>query len=202
MVRIYHIRKRFAFTLIELIFAIVIIGISVISLPMMMQVTSKGIEANILQEAIFAASTQLMSATGGYWDERSMEDRNISSFSRVVKITTNANDCNDTTKRRPGHINQPFHRVCLNSTSVTGLDSSSDDTIDSLDDEVASGDIFDGTTTDSSGYKDTYTSVLSISRNGDIKMLTSTVSNSNGVITILRTQSANIGEIDYYKRIF
>jgi prepilin-type N-terminal cleavage/methylation domain-containing protein len=58
--RILH---RLAFTMIELIFAIVIIAISVMSLPMMTQVTSAGIERNLVQEAIFASVAEINLAT-------------------------------------------------------------------------------------------------------------------------------------------
>ena len=48
--------KKSAFTMIELIFAIVIIGISALSLPMMTQASSSGVAINIeTQEAIFKA---------------------------------------------------------------------------------------------------------------------------------------------------
>ena len=48
--------KRLAFTMIELIFAIVIIAITVVSLPMMTQVTASGASDNLeAQEAIFKA---------------------------------------------------------------------------------------------------------------------------------------------------
>jgi len=53
------------FTLIELIFAIVIIAISVVSLPTMVQVTSSGVGKNIeTQEAIFKAIVLTKSAVG------------------------------------------------------------------------------------------------------------------------------------------
>ncbi len=59
------VRFRRAFTLIELIFAIVIIAISVISLPMMTQVTSSGVAGNLeTQEAIFKAIVLTKSAVG------------------------------------------------------------------------------------------------------------------------------------------
>ncbi len=201
MVKVHYIRKRFAFTLIELIFAIVIIGISVLSLPMMIQVTSKGVESNIIQEAIYASSTLLMSATGGYWDERSMEDMSVSHISRVIDISSS---CDDTTKLKPGHINQPFHRRCLESNSFANLENATNDgLIDALEDEVESTNLFTTSTDGSSGYKDftdKYQSNLTIVRNNDIKTITVTVSNSTGTITVLRIQSANIGEIDYYKK--
>ena len=105
-------------------------------------------------------------------------------------------------------VSSPNYKLNIN---VSGLNT--DDTIDALDDEETSPsdailqDLVAGTTTnyeDSSGYKYTYTSDLNVTRNGNVnvKTLTVTVRNSNGIITILRTQSANIGEVDYYKRMF
>jgi len=192
---------RPAFTLIELIFAIVIIAISVVSLPIMTGVTQKGVEQNILQEAIFAASAQLMGITAAYWDERSMEDANLSDLSRVVDI---GGDCNATTRLRPGHIAQPFHRRCLDSNTTTGLDATGG-SFYSLDDAVAAADgtpaIFDNPNADAAGYKDTYTSSAAISRTNDIKKITVSVEDSSGnTITKLITYSANIGEPEYYKR--
>ncbi|MEA3330772.1 MAG: type II secretion system protein [Campylobacterota bacterium] len=205
MVRKTNYRTRFAFTMIELIFAIVVIAISVLSLPMMTQVTQRGIENNILQEAIFAASAELMGATAGYWDEVSMQDMSVSHLSRVIDIGT-SNDCNDTTKLKPGHINQPFHRRCLdeNSTASTNLDKNITAGIYSLDDTKQTDiDIFTDTDRELEGYKDTYTSDINVTRVGNIKTIIATIKSSDGdTVTVLKTQSANIGEIDYYKRTF
>lgn len=198
--------------MIELIFAIVIIAISVVSLPMMTQVTSKGIESNILQEAIFAASAELMGASSGYWDEKSMQDISVSSVSRVLDLDS-LNQCDNVTKLRPGHINQPFHRRCLDENATTPQNSATAivgiDVFD-LNDAAAlvtgTPAIFDNPNGEAEGYKDEYTSDLSISRTGNVKFLTLTVKNSTApikTITILRMQSANVGEIDYYsKRMF
>ncbi len=200
MVRRTNNRNKFAFTMIELIFAIVIIAISVISLPMVSQITQKGIESNILQEAIFAASTELMGATSGYWDERSMEDESLSSLSRVIDIS---GDCNGD-RLRSGHISQPFHRRCLDSNLITGLDNNSTINIYSLDDtKKTDKPIFTDSDKEAEGYKDTYTSSIDINRTNNVKIVTATIKSSSGdIITILKTQSANIGEIDYYKRMF
>lgn len=198
--------SRFAFTMVELIFAIVIIGIAVVSLPVMTQITSKGIESNILQEAIFAASAELMGASAGYWDANSMEDFNVSHLSRVIDLTGNC----DADRLRPGHIAQPFHRRCLESNSTTAANTP-DVTVVNLN-NAAHGDqdIFldtsgGGVTADASGYKDIYTSSIDVSSAADtnIKILTATIKKSSGdTITILRMQSANIGEIDYHKKRF
>ena len=194
--------QRYAFTMIELIFAIVIIGISVISLPMMMQVTSKGIESNILQEAIFSASAELMGASAGYWDERSMEDEANDMMSRVVDIS---GDC-DTNRLRPGHINQPFHRRCLDSTLATGLDSTTNGLIISLDDtKHTSEDIFMNISINSTGYKQTYKSIIDVARTNNIKFIQATITDSKSpanTLVVLKMQSANIGEVEFYKRRF
>ena len=211
MVRVsfnYH-RKRFAFTMIELIFAIVIIAIAVVSLPVMNQAIQKGTEEAIVQEAIFAASTELMGASAGYWDERSMEDESMSQFSRVINI---GGDCNTTTKLRPGHIAQSLHRRCLDSNLATGLDSTTNTNVYSLDDAEKTDDIFitngtSGGTPEASGYKNTYKYIIVVNRvaGSDIKDINVTITDDQtppNTLVILKIQSANIGEVDYYKRTF
>lgn len=197
--------RRFAFTMIELIFAIVIIGISVLSLPAVISVVNKGIEENIVQEAIFAASAELMSASTGYWDERSMEDMNQSELSRVIDINGGCNYTATSSRYRlkPGHILQPYHRRCLDSNSSTGLDASINSNIYSLDDAAYSNQsLFTDYTTEASGYKKEYNASLSVTRSGDIKTLTISVSDANSgeTLTVLKAQSANIGEVEFYKK--
>jgi len=196
---IYH-SKRFAFTMIELIFAIVIISIVVISLPVATSVTQNSTSSSLVQEAIFASSTELMDATVGYWDENSMQDISMSQFSRVINII---GDCNATTKLRPGHIAQSLHRRCLDTLTTTPRDASGGSVYD-LDD-VAHGwqNVFIGGTKGQYGYKQTYQSRLVVTRNQEIKTITSTIRDeNNNVVVSLKLESANIGEVDYYKRIF
>ena len=206
MVRTQKSRKKSAFTMIELIFAIVVIGISVLSLPMIIRATQKGIEENIVQEAIFAASSELIGATAGYWDENSMQDKNTSTLSRVIDLD---GDCNSE-RLRPGHIKQPKHRKCLESNSTTAHNLATnlvDINVSDLN-NAAHGDenIFTDTTTDAAGYKKAYQSNVAVNLSGsdsNVKLITATVKDSSGnPIVVLRTQSANIGEIDYYKRSF
>ena len=196
-----HHSKRFAFTMIELIFAIVIIAIAVVSLPIMTAATQKGVEENILQEAVYAASSQLMNILSAYWDENSMKDGNISLYSRVIDID---NDCNATTKLRPGHIAQPFHRRCLDELTVTPLNASGGNyySLKDAEHDLNNTDIFDYPNPDATGYKNTYTSIIKVFPNDhNTKKITITVNNSSGdTITKLITYSANIGEPQYYKR--
>ncbi len=199
---------RFAFTLIELIFAIVVMSIAVMTLPMMTQITSKGIEDNIVQEAIFAASAELTAATSYYWDLNSMHDNNVSRLERVIDI--GGVSC-DADRLRPGHINQPYHRRCLDS-SAPGLANTSDANFTNLNNLVDRV-LFENEATAGSrdaGYKGSYNTIVNISNvnetgaaDNDVKKITITVTDSEDVnITVLSTYSANIGEIDYYKRRF
>jgi len=206
--------RRAAFTLIELIFAIVIIAISVISLPMMSQTVAKGIDANIVQEAIFAAATELNEAVTAHWDENSIEASMPDSSARVIETVINMceNDANLSTFRQMrGHINQPLHRRCLDAnTTVTTPSNASVTAVVSLDDmEHGDRNITIGTP-GSEGYKETYQSNVSVDINAtfgpavnsqNIKSIVSTVKDEDGTtIAVLRTYSANIGEVDYYKR--
>ena len=197
---------RFAFTMIELIFAIVIISIAVVSLPMMIQITSRGIESSLVQEAIFAASAELTGATSYYWDKNSMYDSNLSKYSRVIDINDDcdSNASNQRYRLRVGHIAQPYHRRCLEDSAIDPADTS-DAIFPNLNNAVTTGylDIFDNTNPEAAGYKNTYTRNVDVVRTGYTKKITVTVKNSSGnIITSLNTYSANIGEVDYYKRRF
>lgn len=196
---------RLAFTMIELIFAIVIISIAVLSLPMVTQITSRGVESNLVQEAIFAASAELIGATSYYWDFESMHDKDMVRLERVIDIggTCNNTALDERYRLRPGHVNQPYHRRCLENSTINPSDAS-DATFPNLDNaEHASQLLFTDNTKDSTGYKESYNSAVDVTRAGDVKKITVTVTNSSGtVITALSTYSANIGEVDYFKRRF
>ncbi len=191
--------------MIELIFAIVVIAIAIVSLPMMMQVNSKGMENNLAQEAIFGASVELMQASTGYWDANSMEDINVSDYSRVININ---GDCNSTTKLRPGQINQPYHRRCLDNNTTPPSDANSTIAgIKALEDFENTHQLYTDNTGGEAGYKETNLTIsLSVTpdtNNTNIKILTAEVKDSNGnTVTKLYTQSANVGEPQYYKRMF
>ena len=191
---------KLAFTMIELIFAIVVIGISIMSLPIMTNIIDKGVENNLNQEAIFAASAKLMDATSGYWDENSMQDANKSYASRVINID---GDCNATTKLRAGHINQAYHRRCLENLTTQPTDISDGNFYDIDDATHLDEKIFVDYTDSSAGYKEDFTSSIKVKRDNDIKTVTITIKDENSKpITMLKTQSANIGETEYFKRTF
>ena len=123
---------------------------------------------------------------------------------------TSSTECNDITKLRVGHINQPYHRRCTddNSTRPTNAIDGADD-IDDMKHNAS--DIFLGNTSTNKGYKTDYQSTVSITYPADfngttdnnIKMIRVSISDADGnIVTRLDTFSSNIGEIDYYKRTF
>jgi prepilin-type N-terminal cleavage/methylation domain-containing protein len=119
--------RRSAFTLIELIFAIIIISIVVMSMPMMMKTNEQAIEANIAQEAIFASSAKMMQMLSFPWDGNATDNVNPNSYGKIVDITSGTNaykrsDANGTlntsSSYRVGHVLQDNHRRFHDSTSV------------------------------------------------------------------------------------
>lgn len=205
--------RKSAFTLIELLFAIIIISISVTSLPMMNQVVEKGVSANIVQEAIFAATTELNEAITANWDENSFEPGRTDELSRVIDIPTNAVRCENNSsatnyRQLKGHINQPLHRRCLDDNTTTTSNTDVTGVTSLWDMTHSSQNIFVDSTTDAAGYKQEYNSTVSIVHPADfngssnnIKEITVSISTIDGTeVTKLRTYSMNIGEVDYLKR--
>ena len=206
--------KKSAFTLIELIFAIVVIGITVISLPMMNQAIAKGIDTNLVQEAIFAAATELNEVTTAEWDEASIDSNDSAIISRVINIDNSCEDnqSNERYRLRPGHILQPLHRRCLNDLTQTERNTHTDDDVDAVEDKAHGyQDIFINLTPGQAGYKQNYQSALTVDYNTtfdgtpreNMKKITVTIKDeNNNTVTSLFTYVANIGGIDYYKRSF
>lgn len=202
--------KRAAFTFLELIFAIVIIGISVISLPLMIQTTSEGIEKNLVQEAVFAASAQINQVLSADWDARSIEDGN-NTYARVVDDGTCSNDTNSTQHRlKPGHVYAPKHRRCIDSNSTTIALGATTAGGFVMEDYTTQG--INNPTSSNTGYKDEYATTITVTtnaffagaNNANIKMIQANISDSSSgnLLTSLRAYSANIGEVDFHSRTY
>ena len=205
--------KKAAFTLIELIFAIVIIAISVLSMPMLVQSTSKGIESNIVQEAIFASETIVNEATSYYWDGSSLEDSNATGFSRVVN--TSVGDCTNTAGKniRIGHIN----RQCLNNIATVPLNGAHADALENAASNYNNTTVLIGTA-DQATYKDSYSATVSVTNcspagsctqfgleanNPDLKEVAITITKTGdpGALVLFRSYSANIGSVKIESRL-
>jgi prepilin-type N-terminal cleavage/methylation domain-containing protein len=204
--------RKAAFTLIELIFAIVVIAITVMSLPMMNQVISKGIDSNIVQEAVFAAATELNEAVTGHWDKNSIEPTEPNSYARVIDINGSCDNNASSPRYRlmPGQIVERLHRRCLDS-SLTAPSDTNSTTVECLENQVHGyRPIFLNPTPSAEGYKANYKSSVQITynaffdgtNNSNIKMITTTIKKDNKIITSLKTYVANIGETDYDSKVY
>ena len=223
--------KRPAFTMIELIFAIVIIAITIMSLPMMMRINSKAVENNLAQEALFASSAKMMQVLSYPWDQNSYDSNSTFSYTKVVDISGQSSqyqraldmqgvlDSNGTF--RIGHILQAGHRRFLESNSPTPFVSTlGTGSIPALSNISQIGIPFDNPGASATGYKNVYTMDVAVSYVPDtgspyifpssgstttptnMKLITVDIKDQNGTsITLLRSYSANIGEIDFAHRV-
>jgi prepilin-type N-terminal cleavage/methylation domain-containing protein len=158
--------RRKGFTLIELIFAIVIVAIIVLSIPMMNLINAKATEGSISQEAVFASSAKLMQTLSFPWDENSSDIEQIlegaTVLSGVVKTPngTASLDFNDTVCR-PGLIARRC-RIDQNGWEVNVSNLGNDYTsllIRGLDDSGGESNI---SGTSSEGYKNQYRMVTNV----------------------------------------
>jgi len=153
-----------AFTLIELIFAIVIIGIAALSLPMMSQVISKGSEKSLTQEAIFIAFTEITKVTSAAWDENSRIGND--DYEHII-FTSNA-EADLNLSKRNGNINI-LYNTNTNRTirlSALGFDANDNngtaDRENDVDDYIISGANATGSAGSDTGYKFQYTKDIAL----------------------------------------
>jgi hypothetical protein len=101
MVKEMFMPLRPAIAMIELIFAIVIMGIVLMSAPMLISTASKSGYIAIQQEAINEAATQLNMILGFHWDENAADETYLDPI-LVVDSGDDELDENSTTGRRSG----------------------------------------------------------------------------------------------------
>ncbi len=207
-----------AASLIELVIAIVIMGIAVMTLPMMLAQTQKNNEFTLQQEVLLAARTKIGDILTYRWDKNSLVDDRIV----VLQVTNGDTELDpNNNNRRVGHIFGNKRRKFSfenNASTVFG-----DANITDIDDfnGVSSGltlvkanldyrftDINMTTTvqyvSDNTNYSDqnisyTFPTTPIGAGSTNIKMITlETV--ASGVTFTLRAYSANIGESEFLRR--
>ena len=99
---------RKAISLIELVLAIIVIAISVMSVPMMLQQSAKSDNFSMVQEAILAARTKMGNILSFRWDRNSLDTNNTNGRFRALDVISGAAalDRNNTyyEERRIGHV--------------------------------------------------------------------------------------------------
>lgn len=135
---------RSAFTMIELVFAIVIIGMVAISIPTIMVNNSKNVETNLMQEAILIVATKTGQILTYPWDENSRDPLSgILATTDVLSIdegTVEDELERNVSDYRRGHFQEALRRRMTptsadrNATDNTLLGLDAGETIDSVDD--------------------------------------------------------------------
>ena len=127
--------------MIELIFALVIMGIALMSAPMLIRTSTQSAYTAIQQEAITAAASQMGMVLSSEWDEADTDNAVGEPILRTQKRTYN--ECNGTRKYPPG-VSSSSGRYCLGKDLSFGHTASTTfgmDTNDTFKDDV---DDYDG----------------------------------------------------------
>jgi len=114
---------RKAVSLVELVFAIVIIGIAAMSFPLILTQTGSNIKIALQQEAILNAKSYAGIALSYPWDENTVSSSDGRFMVLDTTASTTANDAFNTTgdNTRVGHIKDSFGRRAVLIDGNTGL---------------------------------------------------------------------------------
>lgn len=192
--------------MIELIFAIVVMGIVMISIPMLMISNNESLETNMLQEAVLVGATKMNQVLSNAWDENSIDPNSVTLA--ATQVVDGAGITRITgTDFAPGHIQQPLHRRMTPNAaprSVSGSMASEGDS-DDIDDFHGSS-VPIAATAGPEGYKNNYNVATAVALAGGQKAVNVTITHNNpnlsGTYIVLKSFAYNIGEVDYYKRTY
>ena len=207
--------KKSSFSLIELVVAIVVIGIVVTAIPMLLSNVSNNQETNLQEKSFFNAFALVTLIQTQEWDENNTKGDNY------YKVLTSDNGDGNLTCIRKGvkQLDNDSGAICAtdnNKTSVIGVDAdenkSDESTFDDMDD-------FDGYSTvvsdinitvkvkyvdDKTDYssKNIFFNELSNSQDSNIKRMELNITNKDTkeVIAILRYFASNIGMVKIESR--
>jgi len=213
-----------ASSLLELIIAIVVMGIAVISFPTVLMQTQSNNTFALQSEVLLGVRVKLGDILTYRWDENSLVDDKI-----FVLVTDGDSELNATagTTRRIGHVNadkrRKFSPDLNSSTPVANLGSDSGD-LDDIDDFDGSVETLQATTEstnldyrftdynittsvvyvdDTANYSGTTLSFTlkdsNISHTSSIKMITLSVSGTD-IPFKLRSYACNIGELELLRK--
>lgn len=195
---------RLAFTLIELIFAIIIMSIVVFTLPMMSQVIGKGTENNLVQEGILVASGDMFKVISGKFDENSKDD--AMAFEKILYSSNAEAALLDVNGSRAGNINIIFDNNTTRRPSVSGLDTgeATDANEDDVDDYIITNGNAVTHTGSAAGYKQFYKKDINVTLsafNGgnadNTKKVTITIKDTAGTTELVKmhTYTFNTGSV-------
>jgi len=117
------VKHHYAFTLIELVFALVIIGLVAITIPSVLITNARQTETNLLQEAVLIATAKMNQNMAYRWDENSWDQVNTLHKTEAINVAAGDGNLNrvtfdyfygngdlNATDFRRGHFLEPLHR--------------------------------------------------------------------------------------------
>jgi len=226
------VQGRKAFTLIELIFAIVLIAVVTLTIPTMIQVNNKALEGNVEQEAIFLVSSVLSEATTLLWDANSTGNTATAvTLSKILDVNGSGNatydrwnqtlhvaDINSTLRK--GGLDEDMHRQFFSTETRPAASAATAEILSQSFDSTAAGESlglkmeYNITATriyvadNPTNFVFTVTPAQAGGTNvqTNIKMtqveIRATIDGTPTTISRLRAYTCNIGEVDYAKRRF
>ncbi len=118
--------KRSGFSLVELVFAIIVIAISLMSVPMLLGESQKSNQYALIQESVMAARTKLGNILTYPWDHNSTVRNSSGAITGVAMVDVPLDDAEldriPATMYRRGNIHDPkrrrFHMNVVNATAI------------------------------------------------------------------------------------
>ena len=184
--------------MIELIFALVIMSIVFISLPMILVNNSSSLEDNLIQESIFLTSSKMSQVLTFQWDANSAETgMGTVATSDVLDVTAGDGDLDrNASDFRIGHFQEDKHRrmtpinLSRNATAI-GQEGAIFDDIDDFDSLTHIINLLSGDEeVDKFGYKKSYRADVNISYINDSNFLNGTTYDDNSIDFVLSDTAA------------
>jgi Tfp pilus assembly protein PilV len=208
--------NKSSFTLIELIIAMVVVGITVVSIPMLLSTVSQNVATSMKSNSFFNAYSTLSLIESMDWDENNTKDDN---YYKVLTADNGDSELN-CTRKGVKQLDNESGAVCAsddNKTSNIGVDDDEDSSDSSTFDDV---DDFDGYENDDLAYynikvgvkyikDDTdysaknifYNDTLTPSNHTNIKEIEINLTDKKGkLVSVIRGESMNIGAVKIYSR--
>ena len=189
---------RHAFTMIELIFALVIMSIVFISLPMILINNSSSLEDNLIQESIFLTSSKMSQVLTFQWDANSAETgMGTVATSDILDVTAGDGDLDrNASDFRIGHFQEDKHRRMTpignprNATAI-GIEGTVFDDIDDFDSLTHTINLVSANEEVAKfGYKKSYRADVNVSYINDSNFLNGTSYDDNVIDFVLSDTAA------------
>jgi type II secretory pathway pseudopilin PulG len=190
-----------AFTLIELIFSIVIIGITFMTIPQIIAVSTNSISLTYESKGLYNAIAQMQLVLSRAWDQNS-ETANYD----VLETGTGVLTCTGP-ERNGFYTDDGFHRKCddtFTTATAIGMEDAFLDDIDDYDSDsesVGVGQTFDiNTTVTYTRYQATHTvqNLVDTTTISNLKHVQVQVNDTEGVIGRYHYYAGNIGSADLF----